>query len=146
MCICHLYNKLTYLTKCTVTLSHDVISKSVISKCTDLLPVYCCCRFIVMRRLFALTGTVFMLRCVTMLITSLSVPGVHLQCEPQVCHQCQCWDSDILALVCAITEFLSVRLLITLEDCCDHALSNLSSKQTWWWWSSGTSGWPRYTL
>jgi len=43
-----------------------------------------CCRFIVMRRMFALTGTVFMLRCVTMLITSLSVPGVHLQCEPKV--------------------------------------------------------------
>jgi len=37
-----------------------------------------------MRRMFALTGTVFMLRCVTMLITSLSVPGVHLQCEPKV--------------------------------------------------------------
>ena len=37
-----------------------------------------------MRRMFALTGTVFLLRCFTMLITSLSVPGVHLQCAPKV--------------------------------------------------------------
>ena len=41
-------------------------------------------RFVIMRRMFSLTGTVFMLRCVTMLITSLSVPGRHLQCEPKV--------------------------------------------------------------
>lgn len=40
-------------------------------------------RFILMRRMFSLTGTVFMLRCVTMLITSLSVPGVHLECFSQ---------------------------------------------------------------
>ncbi|KAF5290939.1 hypothetical protein FQA39_LY14545 [Lamprigera yunnana] len=40
-------------------------------------------RFILMRRFFALCGTVFLLRCVTMLITSLSVPGTHLQCQPK---------------------------------------------------------------
>ncbi|KAL3282363.1 hypothetical protein HHI36_005549 [Cryptolaemus montrouzieri] len=39
-------------------------------------------RFILMRRFFALSGTVFLLRCVTMIITSLSVPGAHLQCKP----------------------------------------------------------------
>ncbi|CAG9838210.1 unnamed protein product [Diabrotica balteata] len=41
-------------------------------------------RFILMRRFFALSGTVFLLRCVTMLITSLSVPGSHLQCQPKL--------------------------------------------------------------
>ncbi|KAL0266353.1 UNVERIFIED_CONTAM: hypothetical protein PYX00_008923 [Menopon gallinae] len=41
-------------------------------------------RFILLRRFFALSGTVFLLRCVTMLITSLSVPGTHLQCNPMV--------------------------------------------------------------
>ncbi|CAH1994527.1 unnamed protein product [Acanthoscelides obtectus] len=40
-------------------------------------------RFILMRRFFAMSGTVFLLRCVTMLITSLSVPGSHLQCQPR---------------------------------------------------------------
>uniref|UniRef100_A0A0A9WX00 Sphingomyelin synthase-related 1 n=1 Tax=Lygus hesperus TaxID=30085 RepID=A0A0A9WX00_LYGHE len=38
-------------------------------------------RFILLRRFFALSGTVFLLRCVTMLITSLSVPGTHLDCK-----------------------------------------------------------------
>ncbi len=37
-----------------------------------------------MRRFFALTGTVFLLRYVTMMITSLSVPGSHLECAPRV--------------------------------------------------------------
>lgn len=41
------------------------------------------CRFIILRRFFALAGTVFLLRCFTMLITSLSVPGSHLKCEPR---------------------------------------------------------------
>lgn len=41
-------------------------------------------RFILIRRMFSLCGTVFLLRCVTMLITSMSVPGKHLKCEARV--------------------------------------------------------------
>lgn len=40
-------------------------------------------RSIALRRFCALSGSVFLLRCATMFITSLSVPGSHLDCAPR---------------------------------------------------------------
>ncbi|GAV02919.1 hypothetical protein RvY_13421 [Ramazzottius varieornatus] len=41
-------------------------------------------RFILMRRYFVLLGSIFLLRSVCMLITSMSVPGVHLKCSGKI--------------------------------------------------------------
>eukprot|EP00057_Strongylocentrotus_purpuratus_P001997 XP_003723626.1 PREDICTED: sphingomyelin synthase-related protein 1 [Strongylocentrotus purpuratus] len=71
--------------------------------CGIILSVLCCLvlflhkhRSIVVRRLFAITGTVFLLRCVTMFVTSLSVPGIHLQCSAKVYGTV--WDKLVRAL------------------------------------------------
>lgn len=41
-------------------------------------------RFIIFRRICSLAATIFLIRSFTMIITSLSVPGIHIQCASQV--------------------------------------------------------------
>lgn len=41
-------------------------------------------RSIALRRFFFLIGTLYLYRCVTMYITTLPVPGMHMTCAPKV--------------------------------------------------------------
>ena len=54
-------------------------------------------RLLIISRMNILSATVFLLRCFTMIVTSLSVPGSHLECRAgqyksyQVCAKCALW-------------------------------------------------------
>ncbi|CAK9297001.1 unnamed protein product [Gordionus sp. m RMFG-2023] len=76
-------------------------------------------RFIILRRLCALTGTVFLLRCVTMVITSLSVPGSHLECH-QVGIKTSLEDKIIRALKIWSGFGMS---LVGIHSCGDYMFS-----------------------
>lgn len=62
-------------------------------------------RFILMRRYFVLLGSIFLLRSVCMLITSMSVPGVHLKCSGKVRNSLIILKSFQNLLTCTVFRF-----------------------------------------
>lgn len=41
-------------------------------------------RLIILKRFFAISGTLFVMRSITLIVTTLSVPGKHLNCRSEV--------------------------------------------------------------
>ncbi|KAI3386922.1 hypothetical protein SNEBB_004270 [Seison nebaliae] len=75
-------------------------------------------RFIILRRLFSLSGTIFLLRSITMLITSLSVPGTHLSCEKLMLEN---WNDHLLRAWRIITHL--GMTLHGVKTCGDYMFS-----------------------
>ncbi|MCL4126031.1 UNVERIFIED_CONTAM: hypothetical protein GTU68_025628 [Idotea baltica] len=71
-------------------------------------------RSIMMRRFSALSGSVFLLRCATMFITSLSVPGHHLECAPR--DQSDIWTKFHQASIIWRGGGLSIKGVRTCGD------------------------------
>ena len=75
-------------------------------------------RFILIRRICAIVGTVFLLRCVTMFVTSLSVPGVHLECSGKIYGD---WETRLKR---AFTIFFGGGLALNgVRSCGDYMYS-----------------------
>ncbi|KAL7647158.1 UNVERIFIED_CONTAM: hypothetical protein RMT77_002416 [Armadillidium vulgare] len=71
-------------------------------------------RSIMLRRFAALSGSVFLLRCATMFITSLSVPGHHLDCAPR--EQSDIWTKLHQASIIWQGGGLSIKGVRTCGD------------------------------
>lgn len=81
-------------------------------------------RLILLRRFFAIFGTVFFLRCITMLITSLSVPGKHLtdHCSPFII------ENSYKRLERIFTIYINIGLSISgVQTCGDYMFSGHTS-------------------
>ncbi|KAK7930782.1 hypothetical protein WMY93_007177 [Mugilogobius chulae] len=75
-------------------------------------------RSILLRRLCSLMGTVFLLRCCTMFVTSLSVPGQHLKCASKT------YDDAWGKLQRALTIWTGFGMTLTgVETCGDYMFS-----------------------
>ncbi|CAB4000429.1 Sphingomyelin synthase-related 1, partial, partial [Paramuricea clavata] len=75
-------------------------------------------RLILIRRICAIVGTVFLLRCVTMFLTSLSVPGVHLECSGKIYGD---WETRLKR---AFTIFFGGGLALNgVRSCGDYMYS-----------------------
>ncbi|XP_076834996.1 sphingomyelin synthase-related protein 1 [Brachyhypopomus gauderio] len=71
-------------------------------------------RSILFRRLCSLMGTVFLLRCITMFVTSLSVPGNHLQCSGKMYGDM--WSKLLRALEIWVGMGMSITGMHTCGD------------------------------
>jgi hypothetical protein len=82
-------------------------------------------RGIILRRVFAITSTVFLMRCLTMVVTSLSVPGLHLG---QGClqHREQLPVDQMLVRAWKITSRFGLSIT-GLTTCGDYMFSGHSS-------------------
>ena len=68
-------------------------------------------RSIAIRRYFFLIGTLYLYRCVTMYITTLPVPGMHMTCAPKVSPiQTPEWRSAVVIQTCTTTQPLRLIL------------------------------------
>ncbi|RCN39514.1 hypothetical protein ANCCAN_14577 [Ancylostoma caninum] len=84
-------------------------------------------RIIITRRMFSLVGTVFLLRCITMLITSLSVPGVHLECRAKS------YGSLMDKLVQAFHIWSRLGMSIQVSSCRDNTPASWTFLHTATW-------------
>ncbi|XP_057704025.1 sphingomyelin synthase-related protein 1-like isoform X2 [Corythoichthys intestinalis] len=75
-------------------------------------------RSILIRRLCSLMGTVFLLRCCTMFVTSLSVPGQHLKCASKT------YGNLIEKIQRALTIWVGFGMTLTgVQTCGDYMFS-----------------------
>ncbi|XP_061546749.1 sphingomyelin synthase-related protein 1-like [Phycodurus eques] len=75
-------------------------------------------RSILIRRLCSLMGTVFLLRCCTMFVTSLSVPGQHLKCASKT------YGNSIEKIQRALTIWVGFGMTLTgVQTCGDYMFS-----------------------
>ncbi|XP_049591673.1 sphingomyelin synthase-related protein 1 isoform X1 [Syngnathus scovelli] len=75
-------------------------------------------RSILIRRLCSLMGTVFLLRCCTMFVTSLSVPGHHLKCASKT------YDDSMEKIKRALTIWVGFGMTLTgVQTCGDYMFS-----------------------
>ncbi|XP_019726238.1 sphingomyelin synthase-related protein 1-like isoform X1 [Hippocampus comes] len=80
-------------------------------------------RSILIRRLCSLMGTVFLLRCCTMFVTSLSVPGHHLKCASKV-RSFHTYGNLLEKIQRALTIWVGFGMTLTgVQTCGDYMFS-----------------------
>eukprot|EP01095_Lingulamoeba_sp_RSL-Kostka_P003880 TRINITY_DN1499_c0_g1_i1.p1 TRINITY_DN1499_c0_g1~~TRINITY_DN1499_c0_g1_i1.p1 ORF type:complete len:435 (+),score=67.64 TRINITY_DN1499_c0_g1_i1:98-1402(+) len=84
-------------------------------------------RIVILRRFFVIIATVFLLRCVTMIVTSLSVPSVHLECDNSDLKNFS--NEELLIYAINITKGFGLTVL-DVKTCGDYIFSGHTSALT----------------